>query len=385
MKAVFYLLFIALRSVSVAFRKSGYDNPSYMTRLKTATWQEDLDQILNVDTPRDARKSLSRDLFRRLNEIASDMVSAIQERDVDRVAPRSLAYGKGVRGIQAFNNQVLSDVIPEFLTKAVPRLVDEGPKIISKLVKRGPAQFVETSKKAIKSVREISQDPSALQYTMDTLCREMRNIIKSTPEGLETPYYEALHQAEDFELRRYDGYSICSTSINTAPSGSTEVIITEPVATTLGFQKLLSYFFGENSVDGGSITIAMTVPILLDSKAMSFVLPRQFNAMSAPIPLSSDVELYDVAGMDAAVKEFSGMVTEGEVLRQKAKLQDVLLTQNINYDPSSFQVLQYNPPYTLPWVRRNEIMVKVLLGNIGEERRVTEDTAKFFTAPEAGD
>eukprot|EP01031_Cornospumella_fuschlensis_P036622 gene36622-44425_t len=356
-------------------------------RLKEASWQEDLDQILNVDTPCDARKSLSRDLFRRLNEISSDVVAAIQDRDVDKVAPRSLAYGKGVRGIQAFNNQVLSDIIPEFLTKAVPRLVDEGPKIISKLVERGPAEVVETGKKAIKSVREISQDPSALQYTVDTLRREVRNIVRSTPEGLETPYYEVLRQADDFELRRYDGYSICSTPVNTAPSGSTEVIITEPVATALGFQKLVSYFFGENSLDGAASTISMTAPIILDSKAMSFVLPRNYNAMTAPIPLSSDVELYNVSGMDVAVREFSGVVTEGEVLRQKAKLEDALLAQNINYDPSSFQVLQYNPPYTLPWVRRNEIMVKVLLGGegVGEERRVTEDTAKFFTAPEAGD
>jgi hypothetical protein len=206
---------------------------------------------------------------------------------------------------------------------------------------------------------------------------------------LETPTYEVLSTTELYELRRYGGYSVCTTALTPNVTVSTDVIITEPLTTSLGFRKLANYFFGQNTLDGLSSTISMTVPVILDSKAISFVLPRQYNAMTAPIPQSNFIELRDIPAVDVAVLEFTGVVTGGEVLRQKALLEDALLSQNISYDPTTFQVFKYNPPYALPWVRKNEITCQVMLAGAQEggedDRSATEDHSKFFAAPEAGD
>ena len=92
---------------------------------------------------------------------------------------------------------------------------------------------------------------------------------------------------------------------------------------------------------------------------MEFVLPNGMNTTKAPAPKSSNVILKDIPAELIAVKEFSGICTEGEISRQRALLEDMLLSDGILYDNLSFRVLQYNPPYTLPWLRRNEVSLKI--------------------------
>ena len=81
--------------------------------------------------------------------------------------------------------------------------------------------------------------------------------------------------------------------------------------------------------------------------------------------------------------------------RQRALLEDALLGDGIAYDNLSFKVLQYNPPYTLPWLRRNEVSLSVTYAIPAtssttpstpvDHSIVTEDSSTFFSSPEAGD
>jgi hypothetical protein len=77
--------------------------------------------------------------------------------------------------------------------------------------------------------------------------------------------------------------------------------------------------------------------------------------VSAPIPKSDKVIIKDISSEFLAVREFPGFATDGEVSIQRAMLEDALLADGVVYDNLSFKVFQYNPPYTLPWLRRNEV------------------------------
>jgi len=393
-------LLLAVRSLS-AWRIQQTRQQFLSSTLRAATWQEDLDQILDVDTPCDVRQNVAKDFFQKFTEISNDVMSAVQEQSIEKIAPKSSAYGKAFSGFQAFQNQLISDIIPDLLTKGVPKLVDEGPKFFNQLLERGPNEFVETGQKAINTAREIVGDASMLQSTVDDLRREIKNIVKSTPEGLQTPVYEVLSKTEEYEVRKYAPYSVCTTNmVSSAIVPDPGSIIVEPFMTSNSFNTLAKYIFGENMLDGQSEKLSMTTPVITDANSMSFVLPRTYDSMSAPIPTSEAVILKDLPSEILAVREFSGLVTEGEVSRQKAKLEDALIAAGVVYNSASFKVLQYNPPYTLPWVRRNEICVSINYNppfsdssSSGSdekstntpERSMEEDSSAFFTAPEAGD
>jgi hypothetical protein len=72
----------------------------------------------------------------------------------------------------------------------------------------------------------------------------------------------------------------------------------------------------------------------------------------------------DVPPARVAVAKFTGFVTDGEVQRQKDALLSSLAIDGVEVDAPHGAVVphivfQYNPPYTIPIVRRNEIAIPV--------------------------
>ncbi|CAM6001894.1 unnamed protein product [Sphagnum balticum] len=321
---------------------------------------EDVDNILNIDTECDSRRNIALGLFDKINDISSDVNQAIKDRDIKKIAPPNLNYGKAVEGIKSFQRQIVSDIIPDLLTKTIPRVIERGPRAFQDLLKEAPNKSRDfVSSAASKVERDLTQDPSALQSTVDDLRTEFRNIFLSTPQGLQTPNYTVVSKTDAYEIRSYTGYSVCSTQLST--SGATaskeqEQDMLDPLNSGAGFNTLASYIFGGNS---RKEQLSMTTPVVIENGVMEFVLPRGTDAASAPAPDTVKVSLRDVPPETLAVREFAGIATEGEVARQRAYLEDSLLAAGVSYDNLSFRVLQYNPPYTLPWLRRNEVAVKV--------------------------
>ena len=74
-----------------------------------------------------------------------------------------------------------------------------------------------------------------------------------------------------------------------------------------------------------------------------------------------------------AVASFSGLATSGEVNRQLATLlasigKDGLQRASLA-GGLSYSLFQYNPPYTLPWLRRNDLAVPVVVVTEGAEAK----------------
>ncbi len=115
--------------------------------------------------------------------------------------------------------------------------------------------------------------------------------------------------------------------------------------------------------------IAMTAPVVVDSKQkglkkMSFILPCIYTINTAPIPDDPRVKLEAVPGKVVAVRTFSGTHDYDDRTQLNALLND--LANDEDYEPildsnkePKFSLAYYNPPFALPWLRTNEVMVDV--------------------------
>lgn len=338
------------------------------------SWQQDVDAILDMDTGCTTRREKAFGLINKVSEIRDDIINAIQDKDIKKVAPSNLKYGKTIAGIQSFQRQIINDILPDLISKGIPKAIELGPQLINDIVKALP----ETSKDILSAVREISQDPSALQSTVDDVRKEVRNIFLSTPEGLFTPSYNLLKKTESYEIRSYEPYSVCSTQLKSAEIDADQEMV-DPISSGTSFNILVFYLFGKNSQKR---KMDMTTPVIMEKNIMEFVMPPGMNSETAPVPDNVDVSIKDVPAEIIAAREFTGIPTEGEVSRQRAFLEDSLLSDGIMYDNLSFKVLQYNPPYTLPWLRRNEVTVRTYYK---EPSSFEVEESGFTSSPEAGD
>ena len=139
----------------------------------------------------------------------------------------------------------------------------------------------------------------------------------------------------------------------------------------LAFNTLAAYIFGNNA---NNQVLDMTTPVTTTASGeMRFYLSDD----AVPPPLSEDAAAHSYArcrkifieripAARLAVRRFGGFATGGEISRQKAQLLAALqLDQAWDIDVPHGQAVghalfQYNPPYTLPALRRNEIAVPVL-------------------------
>jgi hypothetical protein len=109
-------------------------------------------------------------------------------------------------------------------------------------------------------------------------------------------------------------------------------------------------------------TIAMTTPAESRSDAggvrMRFFLPSRYMVTTAPRPIDGRVRLVPVPEETMAILRFSGPGGEPELARRTAALRAALM-------PSPWRpvaepmILFYDPPFTLPFLRRNEAAVRV--------------------------
>lgn len=125
----------------------------------------------------------------------------------------------------------------------------------------------------------------------------------------------------------------------------------------------------DKSTKSGGIPIAMTAPVVMgetkkdNHKMMQFILPAEYDSM-AKIPQPTDsanVAVKELSPAVGAVHRYSGRYND-EINRRKAlTLAQQLKTDGVSSDLDAlvegFQFWGYNPPFTVPALRRNEVWI----------------------------
>ncbi len=106
--------------------------------------------------------------------------------------------------------------------------------------------------------------------------------------------------------------------------------------------------------------MAMTAPVLSETDSMAFVLPEGYTPDDAPRPLDERVSIEEVPGRLLGVLRFSGRWTEAAFDRRFQQLLRRLVAEGIRTRGDVFSMV-YNPPFTPPFLRRNEVAIEVEL------------------------
>lgn len=188
--------------------------------------------------------------------------------------------------------------------------------------------------------------------------------------AIEEPKYTLIEKNDTFELRAYASYVVAQTEV----TGSFDNMGSK------AFRILFKYISGENQQRSNiemtapviqentkqeGQKIQMTAPVLQEldtanpqSASYSFVMPENFTLASLPLPLDKRITLKEIPAKTVAVRVFSGSWGEKNFKQNETLLLNVLNKANIKTigQPS---YARYNSPFSLWFMRRNEIMIEV--------------------------
>jgi hypothetical protein len=185
-------------------------------------------------------------------------------------------------------------------------------------------------------------------------------IRTGTPE----PRYSVVATLGHVEIRDY------------APriAASTTVTADEVTARSIGFRRLAGFIFGKNSksasiemtapvVQSASSKIAMTAPVVQQQNAagawvIQFIMPAEYTLQTLPKPLDPQVQIITLPAETFAVYRFSGSRDAvAETRAQMILARDLAGSAWAPIGPPLAWF--YDPPWTLPWFRRNEVALQV--------------------------
>ncbi len=188
--------------------------------------------------------------------------------------------------------------------------------------------------------------------------------------GTPQPAYTVVGRIGVVELRQYGPRLAAETTV----AGS------ESDARSAGFRRLAAYIFGANTkADGGSDKIAMTAPVEQNRAVggervamtapvtqepadggwtIRFFLPANLTLATAPRPRDKEIRLLMVPPETMAVLRFSGTPDAHSLSVHSERLLATLAGSDWKPDG---QVVAwfYDPPWTLPRLRRNEVAITV--------------------------
>lgn len=179
------------------------------------------------------------------------------------------------------------------------------------------------------------------------------------------PDYTLVEEQSPFAIRDYAPIIVAEV---TRTGGRSE-------AANKGFGPLAEYIFGGNAPQQkidmtapvlqqkAGETIAMTAPVTQQQTGenrwiVRFVMPKEWTLATLPKPNNSEIRILEVPAVRKAVVRFSGFTTDSKLAEKTAELQDFIRARGLK-PIGDVEFAFYNPPWTLPFLRRNEIMIAV--------------------------
>jgi len=200
-------------------------------------------------------------------------------------------------------------------------------------------------------------------------------MMGQTAMAIEEPAFKVTLKSEPFEVRQYAPILVAETMVE----GDMDE------ASNKGFRRIADYIFGNNRAaqSGNSAKIAMTAPVTVEPQSekiamtapvtmsavindmreaklwrVHFVMPSQYTLSTLPQPNNPEVKLKEVPGKLMAVHSYTGFNTLAKVQSKTDELMAWLQQKNFKVIGAP-QLSRYDPPWTLPMFRRNEIMVEI--------------------------
>jgi effector-binding domain-containing protein len=179
------------------------------------------------------------------------------------------------------------------------------------------------------------------------------------------PKHKVLSLDEHIEIREYAPILVAQVSVTGERKN----------AISAGFRILADYIFGNNE---GRKKIAMTAPVeqqegekismtapVIQQESLDnlhwnvrFVMPSEYTIETLPRPKNKQIEILSIPSKRYAVIRFSGLAREGILHKNLDALQQYIGSKKLHEVGKPVYAF-YNPPWTLPFLRRNEIMIEI--------------------------
>jgi effector-binding domain-containing protein len=185
--------------------------------------------------------------------------------------------------------------------------------------------------------------------------------IDSTPQAK----YNTVKKQDDYSIRIYKPLILAQITVADSDYKT---------AVNKGFMLLFKYITGANTVnekismtapvltEQKSQNIEMTAPVLINgdnnSWTIAFVLPDNYTIESAPKPTNKDIKLIEKPQTKMAIIKFSGFMNKSKIDENTTELIKWVKDNNLEMVGEPMAA-GYNPPWTIPFLRTNEVMVAV--------------------------
>jgi hypothetical protein len=187
---------------------------------------------------------------------------------------------------------------------------------------------------------------------------------------VEQPKYTVNRSDGATEIRDYGSMIAAEVEV----SGERRAAINE------GFRLIAGYIFGANKPNAkiamtapveqqAKQTIAMTAPVTQQSRDRSwtvrFIMPKSWTMETLPTPTDDRVKLVPMPSKQMVVIRFSGVANDALIATKTSELRQYAADNKLSVRGEPVLAF-YNPPWTLPFFRRNEIMLELTSSRAGE-------------------